>query len=181
MRLKDHESDLGEFDVLFCSRRKLGFTDPFPTEETSGYLYEAKDGSDFDVIRHSVIDVVKDFLSVRQVRGLAPHNNPRSALDFATGNGRFALSASRAFPGARVDAVDYQDSPPPLLEDRHDARVRYYSLMDFPKQDQAYDLIILRHVLEHTHHPVDLVRDLAARLTPDGVIYIEVPNLDSGC
>src|ERR1035437_10725427 len=104
MRLKDHESDLGEFDVLFCSRRKLGFTDPFPTEETSGYLYEAKDGSDFDVIRHSVIDVVKDFLSVRQVRGLAPHNNPRSVLDFATGNGRVFPSLSPARVPARAGA-----------------------------------------------------------------------------
>ena len=180
-RLKDHETNLGEFDVLFCARCKLGFTDPFPTEETTGFLYDAKDSSDFDVIQHSVIDTVKDFLSVRQVKSLAPHSHLRAVLDYATGNGRFALSAAKAFPSVRVDAVDYQDAPPQLLETQRNARLRYYSLADFATQDQQYDLIILRHVLEHTHHPVDLVRDLAARLAPGGVIYIEVPNLDSGC
>ncbi len=36
-------------------------------------------------------------------------------------------------------------------------------------------------MLEHTHRPVELVRFLGSRLTPRGVLYIEVPNLLSGC
>lgn len=59
--------------------------------------------------------------------------------------------------------------------------MNYYDLTAFAEQHRQYDLIILRHVLEHTHHPVQLVKYLSDLLAPDGVIYIEVPNLDSGC
>jgi SAM-dependent methyltransferase len=52
---------------------------------------------------------------------------------------------------------------------------------EFAERRQQYDLILLRHVLEHTHHPVQLVARLADRLASNGVLYIEVPNLDSGC
>lgn len=183
LRIKDHETNLGEFDVIFCRRCKLGFTEPYPTEETCGYLYDSKDSSDFDIIRHSIIDHLKDYLSIRLLKSLAPHNHVRKILDYSTGNGRFAVSAVKAFPSAYVDAVDYQISAPPLLQNKVevDSRVTYYNLVEFPKQHKQYDLIILRHVLEHTYHPIQLVKSLSESLAPDGLIYIEVPNLDSGC
>jgi 2-polyprenyl-3-methyl-5-hydroxy-6-metoxy-1,4-benzoquinol methylase len=179
VRIKDHETHLGEFDVLRCRRCQLGYTDPYPTEDTSGRLYDAKESSDFDVVQDTAIDRVKDTLSRRLLASLAPHDHVRAVLDYSTGNGRFAVSAAAVFPDARVDAVDYQEAPPPLLS-RPSNGVQYYSLAAFQDHEQRYDLIILRHVLEHTHHPVDLVRFLGSRLAVDGVLYIEVPNLDSG-
>lgn len=181
LRLKDHESNLGEFDVFFCDQCQLGFTDPYPTEETCGYLYQTKNSSDFDVIHDSIIDRIKDYLSIRLLKLLSPHSHVEKILDYATGNGRFAVSAAKAFPSAVVDAVDYQSNPPPLLSNQINSRVNYYSLSAFAEQHKLYDLIILRHVLEHTHHPVDLVKKLSEHLSHDGVLYIEVPNLDSGC
>lgn len=181
LRIKDHESNFGEFDVLFCDRCQLGFTDPYPTEETCGYLYQTKNSSDFDVIHDSIIDRIKDYLSIRLLKRLSPHSHIEKVLDYATGNGRFAVSATKAFPSAFVDAVDYQATPPPLLHNQINSRVNYYSLPAFAEQHKLYDLIILRHVLEHTYHPVDLVKSLSEHLSPDGVLYIEVPNLDSGC
>ena len=179
VRIEDHETHLGEFDVLRCRRCQLGYTDPYPTEETSGYLYDAKASSDFDVVQDTPIDRIKDVLSRRLLASLAPHDHVRSVLDYSTGNGRFAVSAATVFPDAQVDAVDYQRAAPPLLSQPSSA-VRYYDLAAFQGHEQRYDLIILRHVLEHTHHPVDLVRLLGTRLADDGVLYIEVPNLDSG-
>jgi len=179
VRLKDHESNLGEFDVYLCRRCKLGFTDPYPTEKTSSHLYETKESSDFDITRDSPIDYIKDFLSRRQLTRLAPHSHIRGVLDFATGNGRFAMAATKVFPNARVDAVDYQATPPQLLHSHR--KVNYYTQAAFAKEHQQYDIIILRHVLEHSHHPVQLLKYLSERLAPGGIIYIEVPNLDSGC
>ena len=181
LRLNDHETNLGEFDVIYCSKCKLGFTNPYPTEETTGYLYEAKNSSDFDVVKHTAIDKVKDFLSVKLLQSLInPHKKINLILDYATGNGRFAVSASKAFPKAHIDAVDYQNQPPPLLHGILN-NICYISLMEYSQQSKQYDLIILRHVLEHTHHPIELLKNLAGRLSSDGVLYIEVPNFDSGC
>jgi len=178
--LEDHESNLGEFDVFFCRRCKLGFTEPYPTEETVGHLYETRESREFELMPHSPIDLIKDFLSRREIARIAPRDGIRSVLDYATGNGRYAVSAARVFKDACVDAVDYQATPPPLLQSRFE-RVSYCAVTEFAERRQRYDLIVLRHVLEHTHHPVQLVARLADRLASNGVLYIEVPNVDSGC
>ena len=181
VRLKDHESGLGEFDVYFCLRCQLGFTDPYPTEETTGLLYDTKQSSDFDIVKGSIIDDIKDFLGRRQIVRMAQRGRDiQAVLDYATGNGRFAMLSAKAFPNAIIDAVDYQDSAPQLLQ-LDGVQVNYFGLKEFAERNQKYDLIILRHVLEHAHHPVELLKFLGDRLAPDGILYIEVPNLDSGC
>ncbi len=116
IQIRDHESNLGEFNVYYCRRCKLGFTDPYPTEELSGFLYETKNSGDFDIIRYSLIDSIKDILSYRQIVRPSSHGHVRAVLDWGTGNGRFAASAAKAFHNAHVDAVDYQIEPPQLFQ-----------------------------------------------------------------
>ena len=41
-----------------------------------------------------------------------------------------------------------------------------------------FDVILMFHVLEHLPDPVDTLAKLAERLSPDGLIYVEVPNLN---
>lgn len=178
VNVADHETGLGKFDVVRCTRCQLGMTDPYPTPETTGLLYDSKNSSDFDIISGSWIDRVKDYLSSRLLRRLAGDRKVSTILDYATGNGRFALNAAKQYPGAQVHAVDYQPTPPALLEQN---QVRYFEAGPFEQTAQLYDLIVLRHVLEHTHDPVGLITMLGERLTPSGRLYIEVPNLDSGC
>jgi 2-polyprenyl-3-methyl-5-hydroxy-6-metoxy-1,4-benzoquinol methylase len=179
-RVADHESQLGEFGVYYCTRCKLGLTEPFPSEDTVDRLYATKASSDFDEMRDSVIDRIKDHLSVRLLKRLAPHANVQCVLDYGTGNGRFAISAAKVFANAQIDAVDYQLEAPAGLRNRTDG-VHYHQVSKFWERHRLYDLIVLRHVLEHTHQPVKLLKRLASRLAPDGLIYIEVPNMDAGC
>lgn len=180
IRTEDFESNLGEFDVYFCKKCKIGFTDPYPTEETTQYLYESRNSKDFDAIRNTFIDHLKDYLSVKQLKQLTHQMDIKNVLDYSTGNGRFAFSAAKAFPNACVDAVDYHVTPPPLFQTSSELKVNYYTVTEFPTLVHQYDLIILRHVLEHTHHPIELIKELSTHLSPNGIIYIEVPNLESG-
>ena len=179
VRLKDHESNLGEFDVIYCTKCSLGFTNPHPTEETTGYLYDEKTTGDFDLVNDTFVDKIKDLLSQNHIRKITTGIQVGKVLDYATGNGRFAIAASTVHQGANIVAVDYQDSPPPLLKNQK--KIKYITLAEHLKDDAIYDFIILRHVLEHTHHPGQLIKELASRLSPKGILYIEVPNLNSGC
>jgi 2-polyprenyl-3-methyl-5-hydroxy-6-metoxy-1,4-benzoquinol methylase len=184
IRINDHESGLGEFDVMYCQICKLGYTNPFPTEETTGLLYDSKSTGDFDIINNSLFDRIKDFLSYRLIRRITSKISINNVIDYATGNGRFAHASLAAFRGANVTAVDYQPSPPPSLikyANGKNSRIEYKQITDTEYRNKKYDLIILRHVLEHTHHPVELVKFLSNLLTTEGIIYIEVPNLKSGC
>ena len=180
----DFESHVGTFDIKYCTKCKMGLTDPYPTEETSGYLYEEKTSGDFDVIQEGWIDRIKDALARRLLRSLSPYRDASQVghvLDYSCGNARFAALASDCFPQAQVDAVDYQEKPPALFSSGRFSRMRYFDVHAFGATEQTYDLIILRHVLEHTHHPVDLIRFLGSRLKPEGILYIEVPNLQANC
>lgn len=45
--------------------------------------------------------------------------------------------------------------------------------------NEKYDLIILSHVLEHIKYPSGFLAKLSNHLANDGVLYIEVPSLDT--
>lgn len=47
------------------------------------------------------------------------------------------------------------------------------------KIENPVDLLILNHVLEHFHNPIDKLKRLIAMVRADGYIYIGVPNLDN--
>lgn len=45
---------------------------------------------------------------------------------------------------------------------------------------EKFDLIIARHVVEHVPEPLEFARDIADKLAPGGLVYMEVPaSLDS--
>jgi 2-polyprenyl-3-methyl-5-hydroxy-6-metoxy-1,4-benzoquinol methylase len=44
--------------------------------------------------------------------------------------------------------------------------------------DNAYDLIFMFHVLEHITDPIDYLQQLKQKLSPNGKLIIEVPNVD---
>ena len=71
---------------------------------------------------------------------------------------------------------DYHSSAPPGL-----ANENYLSYAELQPVRGGIDLILLRHVLEHTYHPVALLHPkLEGLLRPGGVIVIQLPNLEAG-
>ncbi|MEM0990910.1 MAG: class I SAM-dependent methyltransferase [Pseudomonadota bacterium] len=48
-------------------------------------------------------------------------------------------------------------------------------------QTGSFDLIRLNHVLEHLNDPVRYLAMMGAWLKPDGVLYVEVPNIEVYC
>jgi len=44
--------------------------------------------------------------------------------------------------------------------------------------DNSYDLIFMFHVLEHISDPIDYLQHLQQKLSPNGQLIIEVPNVD---
>jgi 2-polyprenyl-3-methyl-5-hydroxy-6-metoxy-1,4-benzoquinol methylase len=170
LNVPDHETNLGEFDIIYCNECEVGFTNPQPTEESVHLLYDKKSSSDFDLIKKSFVDKIKDLLGLLTLKKISQNIDIKNVLDFATGNGRFAFLSKKAFPLAHIDAVDYQSNPPNLLRTKF-ANLRYQSLSEF-KWTKKYDLIFLRHVLEHSHRPVDLLKKLASVLSARGGCYI---------
>ena len=87
-------------------------------------------------------------------------------LDFGGGDGRLLMKFVEK--GAACDLVDYCETP--ISGVRHVGRT-----VDSLPDERIYDAIICSHVVEHLAEPLPILRELVRRLTPDGVIYVEVP------
>lgn len=185
-RLRDYSSIEDKlcgrtFKILRCATCGVGLTDPYPSVSTLKWLYLGRESvANFDPIRGTFIDWLKGIFARRDIHyahtiGGSPEIE--SVLDFGAGNGRFSLASRKVFPKCRVDAVDFDDEPPIHLNNVQG--IRYIQLDSFLKESQQYDLILLRGVLEHVHDPVNMLRTLAQRLSARGILYMEVPNIDS--
>ena len=169
------------YSIIPCSYCGLGHSQPRPTEESIGQLYESKNQDqsmlsrrDFDPDKSRIFSALKYIVTKRQISKFFKNLNVLRVVDFGTGNGRYANQINTLL-GVNVCAVDYQNLRPAKLRDA----VEYLTSNQFFAQNETYDVIFLRHVLEHSHDPIRLLQLLALKLGNNGRIILEVPNFDS--
>lgn len=97
-------------------------------------------------------------------------------LDVGCGAGRTArLIADRT--GAGVWGVEPDEGSSARAEERLDHVVSSTveeSMDELP--DRRFDLVMLTDVLEHLYDPGDVLRQLRAKIAPDGKLLVTVPN-----
>jgi len=167
------------FTIYRCRTCGIGITDPVPSEAESHLLYEDRTSSDFQPDNSSFATVLKNAVADRDVRALVARAHLRQPaqkiLDYACGNGAFALSLQRAYPTSAVWATDYHEQAPPMLRG---TQIHYTAYGNLPAH-APFDLILCRHVLEHTYDPVKFLAGVRDLMSPGGVLLIEVPNLEA--
>ncbi len=100
----------------------------------------------------------------------------KCVMDLGCGSGGNASQLA-----ARVERIDGV-----TLSDDEAARARKFCREVFvhnleeglpPGTHPPYDVILASHVLEHICFPEKLLRDVAAQLSPDGILIVALPNL----
>ena len=161
----------GDWKVVTCASCGLRMTWPRPSRDLleqayAGREYYAERGMDDGAFGHANARAVDLAESVgRPVRRV---------LDFGAGEGH--LVATFRSLGLVADGVE------PSTAGRHEARNRYGIELGQalpPATADRYDLIVLQHALEHVVDPIAVLRELAERLEPHGLLFIEVPNASS--
>ena len=120
------------------------------------------------------IPVVRD-TALLGVGGLPPGNG-RRLLDVGCGSGAF-LSGMRE-RGWTVVGVE-PDPVAAAAARRNGIDVRDGMLADAAFTDDAFDAIVLSHVIEHVHDPIALLRECSRVLRPGGTLVMMTPNLTS--
>jgi len=97
-------------------------------------------------------------------------------LDMGCGNGAFLLRARSA--GWAVVGVDFD---PKAVEAAcsQGLDVRLGGVESLDPSIEQFDVITLAHVIEHVHHPVEVLQACFSLLKPGGILWIETPNIAS--
>lgn len=83
--------------------------------------------------------------------------NGKAKLFAVEPSARYAANARELLPGAEI----------------------YETVLEkAPLEPASFDLITIRHVLEHIQDPLDGLRRLRAALKPDGALHVEVPDCE---
>jgi SAM-dependent methyltransferase len=100
----------------------------------------------------------------------------KAILDLGTAEGSLLHVLGSRFPMATRDAVE--PSPEFRMFAAAYAQCQTWPSLDDIPAGRRFDVVIVNHVLEHTLDPVVFLRTAAARLEPDGRLYVDVPSIE---
>jgi SAM-dependent methyltransferase len=99
-------------------------------------------------------------------------------LDVGTGYGHVLHALGERYPDSDRLAIEFSDAAVDHLRSIG-VRVEVAPVEEvLGHLDQTFDVIALSHVLEHLLDPVRVLQLLRLKLDPDGILYIEVPNIE---
>ncbi|WP_411855065.1 class I SAM-dependent methyltransferase [Roseiflexus sp.] len=99
--------------------------------------------------------------------------SPSSSLDIGCSNG-VLLDAALA-QGIRCARVEVSSNLLSQLHTRFDGRAAIASDVSL-LPDGSHGVVTLISVLEHVHEPYETLRSAVSRLSPDGILLVNVPN-----
>lgn len=100
-----------------------------------------------------------------------------NALDVGCGSGVF-LSVLKRY-GWNVQGVEFKEVAAKAARENHGIDVFVGNLEDAKFEDDSFDFVSFHHSLEHVADINGMLAEVKRILKPDGVLYIEVPNVES--
>jgi len=163
-----------------CEDCGLVFNDPVPSDEELFAFYSRDYRRDYKGAKlPRVRQVVRNFA---RVEGYLADNWPlikdhKRVLDAGSGSGEFVFLADKL--GLTVLGVEPNQDYSAYCRDVLGVKVETESLFAREFAPGSFDFIRLNHVLEHINDPVAALKTLASWLADDGLLYVEVPNIES--
>lgn len=158
-----------------CFHCDFIFSNPRLSESDIQTKYQTIEMLGFDQKRHQQKGMASFKERSARIHKLISQNLPTSltgqklrVLDYGGAEGYLLLPfIDQGHEGCLIDFVEYEQTPP---------QVQYLGRdLSALNADAKFDIILLLHTLEHVIHPIELVKALGDRLSPNGIIYIEVP------
>ncbi|QGW64063.1 methyltransferase domain-containing protein [Lysobacter soli] len=174
---RDFESGTGDYPIQECPACSLAFTNPRPSEASLPLLYSGRDTPDFATGSKGIAQRLRDISIRSYLRKRLPESSgkPLEVLDFGCGDGSLSFHAAMSPGQPVVTSVDFHDKAPALVGETN-GRASYRSYWQWREGGGRYDVVFLRHVLEHHPEPTRLLTELFQALKPQGMLHIEVPN-----
>ena len=168
--------------TLICMETGLVRNDPVPSDEELTQFY----ADDYRVAYKGAAkprrrQVLRNFRRAAEyVRTFRDVLEPAAhVLDVGAGSGEFAYLMTRL--GKTVKGIEPNSAYAAYCREALglDVHTAHLSPDLFPPEQ--FDLIRLNHVLEHLNDPIAHLRQIAMWLKEPGLLYVEVPNIETYC
>ncbi len=166
--------------TVICNHCGLVWSDPFPHDPRQ--FYE----SDYRLqYKHAYSPKAKHILRAGRVAieryAKIKHllSERKTVLDVGTGGGEFAYlikSLGHDLHGIEPNKGYAEYS---VTEYAINLQIGFIQHNNF--SPDSFDVITIWHVLEHTEDPCSVLQILQNLLKPDGVLVVEVPNIEANC
>jgi 2-polyprenyl-3-methyl-5-hydroxy-6-metoxy-1,4-benzoquinol methylase len=115
--------------------------------------------------------------SWKYIKGIHPAGFVGKVLDIGCGNG--ALLRMAQLDGWEIQGVELLESLAEGASRSLNTEIIQCDFLEWePTMSDCYDLIVMRHVLEHIPDCREVIDKCAQLLAPGGRLYFEVPNID---
>lgn len=123
------------------------------------------------------IRIGKGLRVAQHLTWLKPLIQPNSVLEVGTNRGAFVRSLLKQFPHTLIDAIEPDTRLKPALQDLNLRNLWWDRIENLALAKHTYDFMYCSHTLEHLEHPSSVLCQLHEALKPDGLLFIEVPDL----
>ena len=106
-------------------------------------------------------------------------SGPKAILDVGTGGGEFAYLLQSL--GHRVNGIEPNKGYADYSIQEYGLAVQVGFVQDAAFPPESFDLVTIWHVLEHTEDPGSVLALLRSWLKSDGMLVVEVPNVEATC
>jgi len=164
------------YTIFECPHCRLEFVYPpqsAPLEFYQDHYTDIMATTLADRIHPSFQDTIKKIEQASQ-RYLLPQQ--KQVIDVGCGPGYLLSELSRrGFDGF---GIDFNPEAVRIANEHFQVKAEVRRLEDLLNFQVKFDLALLIHVLEHVEDPAKLLRNIRQLLRPNGLLFIELPNLN---
>ena len=180
----EHVSDKGQFNlplsVVICKNCGLTYLNPRWTKEKYLKFYQ----EDYDKYYRPnmktddrVTEAASNPIILRIKERELFRKEAQHILDIGSGEGNNLKALRQVYKKARFYAIEPSPEAQESLKREHVEILHHDVDGDWDTTNKGkFDLIVMRHVLEHMMDPVETLKKIASCLSENGVFYVAVPN-----
>ncbi len=178
--LSNRNKNNTELRTVICKHCGLVWSDPFPFNPRQFYEndYRIKYKNTYLPKSKHIFRAGNTALSRRQkIKSLL--TTPQKVLDVGSGGGEFAYLLKSL--GHELYGIEPNKYYAEFSAAEYDLNLTTGFIQDAPFSNDSFSLITLWHVLEHTEDPFSVLLKLCGLLKANGVLVVEVPNIEAVC
>jgi 2-polyprenyl-3-methyl-5-hydroxy-6-metoxy-1,4-benzoquinol methylase len=170
----------GELRTVICKNCGLVFSDPFPIDTTEYYQknYRILYKGTYNPKTKHIYRAAN--VAIERYRRLESYLlGKKKVLEIGSGGGEFSYLLSKK--GFDVSAIEPNEGYGNYSKEQYGLNIQIGFAQNLEFDAETFDFITMSHVLEHVDNPTTMLEKLRSWLKPNGILALEVPNVEAVC